>query len=70
MNPDPTQPPYKVRRMYVERTNQYEAGERVQGRLGKVVEQQDMSIERMLDIVFGPKQAAAAETTTQKEGTQ
>ena len=70
MNPDPTQLPYKVRRMYVERTNQYEAGERVQGRLGKIVEQQDMSIERMLDIVFGPKQAAAAETTTQKEGTQ
>jgi hypothetical protein len=56
--------------MYVERTNQYEAGERVQGRLGKVVEQQDMSIERMLDIVFGPKQAAAAETTTKEEGTQ
>jgi hypothetical protein len=70
MNPDPTQPPYKVRRMYVERTNQYEAGERVQGRLGKVVEQENMSIERMLDIVFGPKQAAAAETTTKKEGTQ
>ena len=70
MNPDPTQLPYRARRMYVERTNQYEAGERVQGRLGKIVEQQDMSIERMLDIVFGPKQAAAAETTTQKEGTK
>jgi hypothetical protein len=24
----------------------------------------------MLDIVFGPKQAAAAETTTKEEGTQ
>jgi hypothetical protein len=70
MNPDPTQQPYKVRRMYVERTNQYEAGERVQGRLGKVVEQENMSIEKMLDIVFGPKQAAAAETTTKEEGTQ
>ena len=70
MNPDPTQLPYKVRRMYVERTNSYEAGERVQGRLGKVVEQENMSIEKMLDIVFGPKQAAAAETTTQKEGTK
>jgi hypothetical protein len=69
-NPDPTQLPYKVRRMYVERTNQYEAGERVQGRLGKVVEQENMSIEKMLDIVFGPKQAAAAETTTKEEGTQ
>lgn len=54
-NPDPTQPPYKARRMYVERTDQYEAGERVQGRLGKVVEQQDMGIERMLDMIFGAK---------------
>jgi hypothetical protein len=71
-NPDPTQPPFKVRRMYVERTNQHEAGERVQGRLGKVVEQENLSIERMLDIVFGQRQAAAAaaaaETTTEKEG--
>ena len=54
-NPDPTQPPYKARRMYVERTDQFEAGERVQGRLGKVVEQQDMGIERMLDMIFGAK---------------
>jgi hypothetical protein len=41
--------------MYVERTPEYEAGERVQGRLGKVVEQQDLGIERMLDMVFGEK---------------
>jgi hypothetical protein len=54
-NADPMQPPYKVRRMYVERTPEYEAGERVQGRLGKVVEQQDLGIERMLDMVFGAK---------------
>lgn len=54
-NPDPTQPPYQARRMYVERTNQYEAGERVQGRLGKIVEQQDLGIERMLDLVFGER---------------
>lgn len=59
-NPDPMQMPYKVRRMYVERNNQYEAGERVQGRLGSVVDQQNLSIETMLDIVFGPKQEAAA----------
>jgi hypothetical protein len=52
---DPTQAPYKARRMYVERTNQYEAGERVQGRLGKVVEQENLGIERMLDIVFGQR---------------
>lgn len=54
-NPDPTQPPYRVRRMYVERTPKYEAGERVQGRLGSVVEQGDLGVERMLDLVFGPK---------------
>ena len=62
-NPDPLQPPYKVRRMYVERTNEYEAGERVQGRLGKIVEQENLGIERMLDMVFGPKTDA---TTTAK----
>lgn len=54
-HPDPTQPPYKVRRMYVERTPEYEAKERVQGKLGSIVEQGDLNIERMLDIVFGPR---------------
>jgi hypothetical protein len=63
-NPDPMQPPYKVRRMYVERTPEYEAGERVQGRLGKVVEQENLGIERMLDMVFGEK----TKTTTKKAG--
>jgi hypothetical protein len=57
-NPDPLHPPFKVRRMYVERTNEYEAGERVQGRLGAIVEQQNLSIEMMLDNIFGPKQEA------------
>jgi hypothetical protein len=63
-NPDPMQLPYKVRRMYVERTPDYEAGERVQGRLGKIVEQGDLGIERMLDMVFGAK----TNDTTQKVG--
>ena len=63
-NPDPMQAPYKVRRMYVERTPEYEAGERVQGRLGKVVEQENLGIERMLDMVFGEK----TKTTTKKAG--
>jgi hypothetical protein len=58
-NPDPLQAPYKVRRMYVERTPEYEAGERVQGRLGKVVEQGDLGVERMLDMVFGAKAATS-----------
>jgi hypothetical protein len=70
-NPDPTQPPFKARRMYVERTAQYEAGERVQGRLGKIVEQQDLGVERMLDIVFGPKPEAKTKTTkTEGHGEQ
>ncbi len=64
-NPDPLQAPYKVRKMYVERTPEYEAGERVQGRLGKVVQQQDLGVERMLDMVFGEKKTS---TTTKKEG--
>ena len=55
-NPDPMLPPYKVRRMYVERTDLYEAGERVQGRLGSIVEQSDLGVERMLDMIFGPEQ--------------
>ena len=63
-NPDPLQAPFKVRRMYVERTDEYEAGERVQGRLGKIVEQQDLGIERMLDMIFGPKAVPATQTTT------
>jgi hypothetical protein len=49
--------------MYVERTPEYEAGERVQGRLGKIVEQGDLGVERMLDIVFGEKKT---ETTSKK----
>lgn len=63
-NPDPLQPPYKVRRMYVERTNEYEAGERVQGRLGAIVEQENLGVERMLDTVFGPK----TQPTTEQKG--
>lgn len=53
-NPDPTQPAYNVRRMYLESTLTHEAGERVQGRLGSIVEQSDMNIGRMLDLVYGP----------------
>jgi hypothetical protein len=63
-NPDPLQPPFQVRRMYVERTPEYEAGERVQGRLGKVVEQGDLGIERMLDKVFGEKTATTSKKSS------
>jgi hypothetical protein len=53
-NPDPTQPPYKLRRLYVEATDFAEAGERVQGRLGSIVEQGDLNIVSMLDQIYGP----------------
>jgi hypothetical protein len=54
-NPDPTQPPYKLRRLYVEATDFAEAGERVQGRLGSVVEQNELSFEVFLDKIYGPR---------------
>jgi hypothetical protein len=63
-NPDPLQQPFQVRRMYVERTPEYEAGERVQGRLGKIVEQGDLGVERMLDKVFGEKTATTSKKSS------
>lgn len=66
-NEDPLAPPHSVRRMYVERTNTYEAGERVQGRLGAIVEQQNLSIEMMLDTIFGPKQVAEVSNEYKEE---
>lgn len=59
-NPDPSKRAIKVRQMHVEGSDQFEAGERVQGRLGEVVEQHDLGIERMLDLVYGPKAVPAA----------
>lgn len=61
-DPDPMKPNYKVRRLYVESTAKYEAGERVQGRLGTIVEQSDLNIELMLDKIYGPRPAPAATT--------
>lgn len=58
---DPTMGTYRVRRLYVEATDFAEAGERVQGRLGSIVEQNDMSVETMLDRVYGPRLAPAVE---------
>lgn len=69
-HPDPMQPAYKVRRMYLEGTDQYEAKERVAGRLGSVVEQNDLNIETMLDKVFGPKAPPAAPYAVESTPTQ
>jgi hypothetical protein len=50
--------------MYVERTDEIEAGERVQGRLGSIVEQQDLGVERMLDMIFGQKTDSKKKSST------
>ncbi len=60
VHPDPTQPKYTVRRMYVEETDKWLAGERVRGKLGTIVEQADLDVPTMLDKIFG--------TETEKEG--
>ena len=51
-HPDPTQGTYVVRRLYVGPHNDYVSGERVGGRLGDIVEQQDLNIEVMLDRIY------------------
>lgn len=65
-HPDPTQGRYSVRRMYIERTPTHEAKERVQGRLGSIVEQDNLNVEQMLDRIFGPRvPVTAPEQTTE-----
>jgi hypothetical protein len=56
--------PIKSRRMYVERTDKYEAGERVQGRLGAIIEQENLSVEKMINTIY----PQPIETTTQENG--
>lgn len=48
---DPTQPGRKIRRLLVTPHPQFEAGERVQGKLGDVVDEPTVTL--MLDKVFG-----------------
>jgi hypothetical protein len=51
-DPDPTKPPAKYRRLHIAQSNKFIAGERVGGRLGTVVEQDDLSIERMIERIY------------------
>lgn len=67
-NPDPALPPYKVRRLYVEATEFAEAGERVQGRLGSIVEQAELNIETMLNKIYGTRPPAAPIEEPMTEG--
>lgn len=58
-NPDPTQPPMKFRRLHISPSPQFVAGERVGGRLGQTVEQENLSIEKMINMVYGaPEQSS------------
>jgi hypothetical protein len=53
---DPTKPPVKVRRMLVGKDDNFESGERVQGRLPEVLD--NPTVPMMLDSVFGPIEGA------------
>jgi hypothetical protein len=53
---DPTQPPAKYRRLIVSPHPRYEAGERVQGRLGEFV--WHPRIDEMINTVFPPEEQA------------
>jgi hypothetical protein len=55
-NEDPTQPPYRFRRMYIDQHPRYVCGQRVAGKLGAVIEQGDLSVEKMLETIFGPRE--------------
>lgn len=55
--PDPTAAPVEVRRLLTRKHPQYEAGERVGGRLPAVLD--NPSIEQMLDTIFGPRSDGA-----------
>lgn len=63
-HPDPSQPPYKARRMYIVATPEAVAGERVGGRLGEIVEQDMLDLSKMLDTIFGPASTTTNTTTT------
>lgn len=52
-DPDPTKPHNRFRRLHISQSNKFIAGERVGGRLGTVVEQDDLSIERMIERIYG-----------------
>lgn len=63
---DPTAQPRETRQLLTRKHPEYEAGERVQGRLPAVIE--NPNIEQMLDTIFGPREpveAAPAEAPAQ-----
>jgi hypothetical protein len=65
-NDDPMQPPHQIRRLLTRRTDRFDAGERVQGRIPPVID--NPNVDLMLNMIFGAKPEIPATTTTQ-EGT-
>jgi hypothetical protein len=53
-NPDPTQSGTEIRRMLTRPHPQFEAGERVQGRVPQYIDGDAMTVPQILDAVFGP----------------
>lgn len=59
-NPDPSQPAYVARRLYIGPSNDHVSGQRVDGRLGDIVEQNDLNIEQMINRIYGIRKDATA----------
>ena len=68
-HPDPSQPPFKARRMYIVATPEAMAGERVGGRLGEIVEQGDLDMAKMINKIFGAVEDTTTTTTTTSKDT-
>lgn len=51
-HPDPTQPNYTARRLYIGPSNDHVSGERVGGRLGEIVEQDQLNITHMIEKIY------------------
>lgn len=61
---DPMAPTVERRRLITRRTDNFEAGERVQGRIPFLVEGADLSVTRMRELVFPEVAALAAAVTS------
>jgi hypothetical protein len=66
-HPDPTQGTFVVRRLYIGPSNEYVSGERVAGRLGTIVEQDDLSVEKMIERIYSTTSTTSTPTSTQGE---
>ena len=65
-HPDPTQGKYTVRRLYIGPNKEFVSGERVGGRLGMIVEQDELNIKTMIDRIYSAN--PNTQETPNKEG--